>query len=411
MIAHYLKLVWNRRRLNGLILVEILVSFLVLCAVFGVVAYYATNWRRPLGFDYRNVWSLDVDIPQETLDDREATARALVTSQHLLAIMHADPQVECAAPMPNTPYSGSTSRRGIRLKDGSMLQYLSSPTTPEGLAVLKLDLVAGRWLEPGDDALEFTPQVITQDLARRLFGREDPVGRTIDGFDDKGQPETVREHWQVRRVVGVIRNYRKAGEFADTRYAAFHPQSMTDPARGLEPWSYVIRVNPGTRAEFEERLLKALHAEAPEWSFGLRSLELERERHIRSRLMPLAFGGTLAGFLILMVGMGLMGVLWQNVTRRTQELGLRRALGATASAVRNQIIGEIVVLTAIALFIGAVLFLQLPLLGVLSFVGVGVFVSAIVAASLVIVPFVVLCGLYPGWLATQVEPSRALQYE
>jgi len=65
----------------------------------------------------------------------------------------------------------------------------------------------------------------------------------------------------------------------------------------------------------------------------------------------------------------------------------------------------------IALFIGTVLFLQLPLLGVLSFVGFGVFVSAIVASSLVIVPFVIACGLYPGWLATQVEPSQALQYE
>jgi len=411
MIAHYLKLVWNRRRANGLILVEILVSFLVLCAVFGVVAYYAMNWFRPLGFDYRNVWTLEVDIPQATLDDREQTARALATSQRLLATMHDDPQVESAAPMPNTPYSGSMSRRGIRLKDGSMLQYLSSPTTPEGRDVLRLELVAGRWLEPGDEALEFTPHVITQDMARRLFGRENPIGRTIDGFDDKGQPETVRESWQVRRVVGVIRNYRKSGEFADMRYAAFHPQSMSDPVRSSEPWSYVLRVNPGTRAAFEERLLKALRAEAPEWTFGLRSLELERQRHIRDRLMPLAFGGTLAGFLILMVGMGLVGVLWQNVTRRTQELGLRRALGATASAVRNQIIGEIVVLTVIALFIGTVLFLQLPLLGVLSFVGVGVFVSAIVASSLVIVPFVIACGLYPGWLATQVEPAQALQYE
>jgi len=410
-IAHYLKLVWNRRRVNGLILVEILVSFLVLCAVFGVVAYFATNWRHPLGFDYRNAWTLEVEIPQSALDDRAATARALAISQRLLTMLHDDPQVESAAPLPNTPYSGSMSRRGIRLKDRSMLQYLSSPTTPEGRDALRLELVAGRWLEPGDEALEFTPQVITQDLALRLFGRENPIGRTIDGFDEKGQPETIRDRWQVRRVVGVIRNYRKSGEFADDRYAAFHPQSMTDPARSSAPWSYVIRASPGTRAAFEERLLKPLRTEAPEWTFSLRSVELERQRYIRSRLMPLAFGGTLAGFLILMVGMGLVGVLWQNVTRRTQELGLRRALGATASAVRNQIIGEIVVLTMVALFIGTVLFLQLPLLGVLSFVGVGVFVSAIVASSLVIVPFVVLCGLYPGWLATQVEPSQALQYE
>jgi len=410
-IAHYLKLVWNRRRLNGLILVEILVSFLVLCAIFAVAAYYATNWRRPLGFDYRNVWSLDVTLPQAELDDRETTARDQATSQRLLAALNADPNVESAAPMPNTPYSGSMSRTGLRLADGTLIQFLASPTTSAALDVLRLELVAGRWLEPGDEALDYTPHVITQDLARRFFGRENPIGRTLEGYDKDGKLETHRASWQTRRVVGVVRSYRKAGEFAQMPYAAFTPQSFTDPDRGWAPWSYVIRVRPGTPAVFEESLLKALHAEAPEWTFTLHSVEQQRQQHIRSRLLPLAFGGTLAGFLILMVGMGLLGVLWQNVTRRTQELGLRRALGATASAVRNQIIGEILVLTAIALLIGTVLFLQLPLLGVLSFVGVSVFVSAIVASSLVIVPYVIVCGLYPGWLATQVEPSRALQYE
>lgn len=410
MIAHYLKLVWNRRRANGLILLEILVSFLVLCTVFGVVAYYAANWRRPLGFDYHHLWALEVGIPQATLEDPASTARALAASQRLLASMNGVPHVETAAVLPNTPYSGSVSRSGITLADGSLLQYLACRTTPASLQALKLELVAGRWLEPGDESLDYTPHVITQELARRLFGRENPIGRTIDGYKD-GQVQTPEKSWQLRRVVGVIRSYRKAGELADMPYAAFHPQNLTDPERGSAPWSYIIRVNPGTPAAFEETMLKAMHAEAPDWTFTLRSVELERRRDMRSRLTPVLFGATLAGFLVLMVGMGLMGVLWQNVTRRTQEMGLRRALGATAGAVRNQIIGEIVVLTAIALLIGTVLFLQLPLLGVLSFVGVGVFVSAIVAASLVIVPFVVLCGLYPGWLATQVDPSRALQYE
>jgi putative ABC transport system permease protein len=410
MIAHYLKLVWNRRRANSLILAEILISFLVLCAVFSVVAYYATNWRRPLGFDYHNVWALEVDIPKAEIDNRDATALAMATSQRMLSSMSAMPQVEAAAAMPNTPYSGSMYRTGLTLADGSLLQYLSSPTTPASREVLRLELVAGRWLEPADEALDFTPHVITQDLARRLFGRDDPIGRDIQGYQD-GQLDTPDQPWQVRRVVGVIRSYRKGGEFADMPYAAFRPQTLTNPDRGAEPWSYVIRVSPGTPATFEETLLKSLHAEAPTWTFTLRPLEQERRQHFRGRLLPLLFGGTLAAFLILMVGMGLMGVLWQNVTRRTQELGLRRAVGATRSAVRNQIIGEIVVLTAIALFAGSLVFLQLPLLGVLASVSVGVFVSAIVASSLVIVPFVILCGLYPGWLATQVEPSQALQYE
>jgi len=410
MIWHYLKLVWNRRRANGLILAEILISFLVLCVICGVAVYYAGNWRRPLGFDYHNLWTLDVSMPQQAIEDSSARAHGLAISERLLAAMNATPHVEAAAPMANTPYSGSMSRMGITLADGSKLQYFWIQTTPPALDVLKLQLVSGRWLQPGDDVLSYTPIVITQDLAQRLFGRENPVGRTIDSYKD-GKLETSSKSWQERRVIGVIRNYRKAGEFRDMPYAAFQPQAMTNPDRGGVPWSYGMRVNPGTPPAFEESLLKAMHAEAPDWTFTLRSVELERQRSIRGFLLPLAFAGTLAAFLILMVGMGLVGVLWQSVTRRTQELGLRRALGATASAVRNQIIGEIVVLTAIALLVGSVLFLQLPLLGMVKFVGVGVFVTAIVVSCLIIIPFVILCALYPGWLATQVEPSRALQYE
>src|SRR5262249_2492151 len=151
-------------------------------------------------------------------------------------------------------------------------------------------------------------------LARRLFGRENPIGRTVDDYKD-GQVRTPEKSWQVRRVVGVIRSYRKSGELSELPYAAFYPQRFTDPERGWAPWAYVIRMSPGTPPVFEEKLLEALHGEAPTWTFRLRSVELERQQYIRSRLIPLAFGATLAGFLILMVGMGLMGVLWQNVTR------------------------------------------------------------------------------------------------
>lgn len=411
MIRHYLKLAWNRRRANGLILVEILVSFLVLCGVFCVASYYAANWSRPRGFDYRNVWTLEVEMPRSVFHGGEAAAAAFAVSRRLIGAIRAHPGVEVVAPMPNTPYSGNLSSQGLRQADGALVQFMMSRTTADGLAALRLDLLEGRWIEPGDDAMEFTPCVISRSLGRRLFGNESPVGKTIEGYGDDGKLEAPKKSWQVRRVVGVIRDYQKAGEFADTRYASFQPQTLSDPDRGWVPWSYVIRVSPRTPAVFEEQLLKVLHAEAPDWTVTMRSLEVERQRYLRGRLLPLGFGVLLAGFLVLMVGMGLTGVLWQNVTRRTQEMGLRRALGATAGGVRNQILGEILVVTAIALTLGVALLLQLPLLGVLSFVGFGVFVSAIAAAGLTIVPFVILCGLYPGWLATQVEPSRALQYE
>ena len=63
--------------------------------------------------------------------------------------------------------------------------------------------------------------------------------------------------------------------------------------------------------------------------------------------------GVVAGFLMLMVALGLTGVLWQNVTQRTREIGLRRAKGATARRIHRQILGELLVMTTLALAAGA----------------------------------------------------------
>ena len=61
MIRHLLKMVWARRRANGLVAAEILVSFVVLLAVTTLGLYYLDNYRQPVGFDHRDVWRLEMD--------------------------------------------------------------------------------------------------------------------------------------------------------------------------------------------------------------------------------------------------------------------------------------------------------------------------------------------------------------
>ncbi|MCA9726334.1 MAG: FtsX-like permease family protein [Candidatus Eisenbacteria bacterium] len=410
MIGHYCRVVWNRKRANALILIEVLVSFLVLCVVFSIAVHYAENWRRPLGFQYRDLWSVTVRIPDRGSDPL-VEARNLETSRALLAALRGSPEVESATPAPNAPYSGNVSRSGIYLADRKLVQFLYTPVVPGAIEVYPLELVAGRWLQPGDDVLDYTPIVISQNLARRIFGREDPLGRPIEEFDEQGQPRPRPEAWQQRKVVGVVKDFRKTGELSDTPYAAFVPQSMADATRSAAPWSYLVRLRPGTSGAFEESLLRSLRSVGPTWQFEIKSVARMRASYLKARLLPLLIGATIAGFLVLMVGMGLLGVLWQNVSGRTQEIGLRRALGATREQVRAQILGELVTLTLLALGLGVVLFLQVPLLGLVPFVEPQVFGLAALAAVVAILPFVLLCGLYPGWLATAVDPARALQYE
>jgi putative ABC transport system permease protein len=112
-----------------------------------------------------------------------------------------------------------------------------------------------------------------------------------------------------------------------------------------------------------------------------------------------------------MVALGLSGVLWQTVTRRTRELGLRRALGATGSAVNRQILLEVALLSTLALVVGVIVIAQLPLLGVFKIVSPPAFSIGFAGALATIYGLTLLCGLYPSWLAGRVQPAQALHYE
>ena len=67
MIRHLLKLVWNRKRANVLIAVEILLSFLVLAAVATMIVYYVDNYRRPLGYAWQDTWVVSMDANVQDL--------------------------------------------------------------------------------------------------------------------------------------------------------------------------------------------------------------------------------------------------------------------------------------------------------------------------------------------------------
>ncbi len=103
---------------------------------------------------------------------------------------------------------------------------------------------------------------------------------------------------------------------------------------------------------------------APDWSFGMKPTADVRGEYLRNNyLTPLAIMGMVAGFLLLMVTLGLSGVMWQNVTQRIRELGLRRAKGADRARIKRQIFLEIALMTGIAMALGALLLAQVPMLG------------------------------------------------
>ncbi len=406
MIRHLFKMVWGRRRANLLVAVEMLASFLVLLGVATLALFYLDNLRQPVGFEERDVWRLEIDTGRrrdEAAPEAQASRPARVETLRLLVrALRETPGVEAVALGSPAPFSQSFNTRSYE-RDGRRVAYHTAAASDELRDVLRLELARGRFFERQDDAVAWRPVVINERLARELFGDQDPLGRNISAErDEDGQPEPER------RVVGVLAAYRQEGRFDPPVNYVLERTALdqADPGRG----GLLLRVAPGSTAELEERLLKSAQAVARGWTLRLEPLAESRERVERFFLAPLLIVGLVAGFLALMVVLGLSGVLWLGVTRRTREIGLRRAKGATAGDIRLLVLGELLVLTSLALVPGLALALQLPLLGLLPVPG-RVFAGGLAISVAGLYLLAILCGWYPARLATRVEPAQALHDE
>ncbi len=200
------------------------------------------------------------------------------------------------------------------------------------------------------------------------------------------------------------------GEFGALENFVFRRKNLNDPkSRPVE--NLLIRVRPGTSAAFEEKLMARMQTVARDWSFEIEPLAVMRDTMHQIYLAPIIAAGLVAGFLMIMVGLGLTGVLWQNVTQRTKEIGLRRAKGATAGKIYTQILGELLIITSFGLVVGTLIVVQFPLLDLIGYISSGVYISSLLISLFLIYLLTLVCGLYPSWLATKVRPAEALHYE
>jgi len=392
-IRHLLKLVWNRKRANALIVGEIFISFIVIFAVLTGAIMYGTKWNEPLGFSWQNVWDVGMEFG-ETPGIRESPeTHAMV--MRMLDEVRAMPEVAAVGAASTPPYSFSTSESVSEI-DGRKVTYIFDDVTDGFFDAMQLKLVSGRWFNASDDAAQDQPIVIDTNAARELFQTEDAVGKKFEASEGL-----------FYRVVGVIAPFRKDGEATADMNMLFR-RAAGDTRIGSH---LLVRLHPGTPAVFEQQLLERLQQLAPALSFRIQTMEQMRRNMARMKLSPLIAGGIIGTFLIAMVTLGLTGVLWQNVTRRTREIGLRRAMGATGGSVHRQVLGEVALLATFALAIGSIVVLQLPIIGAFAYVTPSAFTTGFICALAAIYALTVLCGLYPSWLASRLQPADALRYE
>jgi putative ABC transport system permease protein len=419
MTRHLLRIVWNRKRQNLLLAFEILLSFLVLFGVVLVAFGQYNNWRQPLGYDIDRLWTIQLGYPESgpggqpgaPPDAAARRARAAETFQQLAAALDDLPAIERqAASWPSQPYRRGGWTTGIGDESASIIAA-AHIVSAEFQDVLSIRLTAGRWFSREDDAATTEPVIVNERLARALFGEQDPLNQVFPP-----RQNDLRRGGRPRRVIGVIQDFRHEGELARPRNVALYRMSGAGrDAEAVLPNLLTIRVTPETTAAFEETLVRTLEGIAPDWSFTVEPVVQARESSLRVTLAPLVAVSIIAAFLLLMVALGLTGIVWQSVTRRIQEFGIRRAKGATIQNVQRQVLAELALLTSLALGVGVALVAQLPALPLpqTNFPPMppAVWFSSVAVSAGVIYLLTLLCAWYPSRLATKIQPAEALHYE
>lgn len=388
MFTHLFKLIWNKKKQNFLLTVELLVSFMVIFAVFTLLTYAYTNYRKPSNFKYDRVWAANYGIP-EGMTDPDSIAMAVEALKKSILAM---PQVESLSfSSSNVPFSANTMNNTVSYRN----ERLSADfyVTESGYQdVLGLNLIAGSWFSP-DDKARAKPVVINESLNERLFGTESGVGKILGENDF--------------RVVGVVADFKSKGDYQPADYGMYLPMDSTDYSHGN---SMLIRVTPDADAAFEGKLHKTLAKFSRGTSIEIEHLDKKRVVKNRITLVPTLILLIISGFLIFNVALGLFGVLWYNISRRKGEIGLRRALGASGSSISRQLVAEILVLSTLALVLGSFFAVQFPLLNVFDLPG-QVYYTALVLAIAFIYILAAVCALYPGRSAAAIFPAVALHEE
>ena len=347
MTRHLLRLIWNRKRQNFLLTLEIFFSFLTLFGVTLFAVQYANNARQPLGYSIDRLWRIGID-PKESDEGVAVKARHRETIRQLMIALQEMPEIEGVAASVNSPYGNSSWGGGIRLPGGRRIDYGMNHVTDDYRALLGIRVVAGRWFSREDDAATWRPVVITQRLATEIFGDGVAVGQIIpDERDPNGPPADPGDKPEVKRVVGVIDEFRQHGELATPEPYLFYrirlaPSNPKETVPHAAHDSRQARHDGGVRGSAGEA--------GPGSGARLVVRSADARHHARDKLRqyasPLMVVGTIAVFLLLMVALGLTGVVWQSVTQRIREFGLRRAKGATIPNVRTQVLVEMVIMTS-----------------------------------------------------------------
>jgi predicted permease len=364
---------------------------------------------------FQHLWNTDLGMQSQHLLTFETPMFRYKDLDQRVAFVNAE--LEQIRAIPGVVSAGATSTIPLKVHDANATFYMLDGQTTDStstqvalmrvvtrdyLATIGARLREGRFFDASDRRSGPPVAIVNETFANRHFPGRSPLGARFQygQLDDKG-------YWYT--IVGVVKEIHEVGMEEDARPAVYKLHEQADQV-GSVPSGIVVRtsVEPESIVAAVQRAIWSVDKNEP--VSRIQTFEDIMARQLATPSQSTALLGAFALLALFLASIGLYGVLSYAVTQRTDEIGLRMALGATSSEILRRFGGRGMALTLAGLVIGVVLAAIAAHLMTTLFYGFQPdYLPAVAVVSIVLLAVAALACFVPARRASRIDPLIALR--
>jgi len=383
------------------IVVQTAITLAILCNSLFIIQQRLRSSERPTGLLEQDIFTM---ANQWVGNPADLSAKVRAD----LAALRALPEVVDAFASNSYPLSNGGWDDAIML-EASDAHYAADAALyfadEHGLATLGLKLVAGRNFEPAEIAdrnnLEAKPPaalIVSQALATKIFPKGDALGKSIYLTDYK----------QKSPIIGIVERLQEPWISVENKRVEF---AMLQPYRYVEQYShYVVRAKPGQIESAMKSAQKQLLAiNRGRVNDKTRTMAESRHRAYRDDRGLAIVLAIVSGVLLIVTAFGIIGITSFWVSQRRRQIGIRRAMGATRTAILRYFQTENLMIASAGAVLGVLLALTLNFWMAGKFEMTRLSVGSTVVAAVIVLLLGQLAVLWPALRAASISPLVAIR--